>query len=119
MWQDIESTKRPSKAAQYTGWEASSTSISEALQREQPVDGILGEPSMQLDCCHVSDREANLSTAEYPVKMFGVTDANDVLAGFSQGSVAAALFLAETRKRKQASGLKFAILVSTVCQTIS
>ena len=41
--QDTESTKRPSKAAQYTGWEASSSSISEALHKEQPIHGILGD----------------------------------------------------------------------------
>lgn len=39
-----------------------------------------------------------------------------MLAGFSQGSVAAALFLAEMHAQKQALGLKFAILVGKVCQ---
>ena len=40
--QDLESTKRPSKAAHYTGWEASSSALHAALDREQGVDGILG-----------------------------------------------------------------------------
>ena len=40
--QDLESTKRPSKAAHYTGWEASSSALHAALNREQGVDGILG-----------------------------------------------------------------------------
>ena len=40
--QDLESTKRPSKAAHYTGWEASSGALHAALDREQGVDGLLG-----------------------------------------------------------------------------
>ena len=78
IWQDIKSTKRPSKAAQYTGWEASSRSISEALQRERPVDGILGESSLPPDHCHWSDRKAVLSAAER------ATGANNVPMDTSQ-----------------------------------
>ena len=40
--QDLDSTKRPSKAAHYTGWEASSSALHTALDREQGLDGILG-----------------------------------------------------------------------------
>ena len=40
--QDLESTKRPSKAAHYTGWEASSGALHAALDREQGIDGVLG-----------------------------------------------------------------------------
>lgn len=40
--QDLESTKRPSKAAHYTGWEASSSALHAALDREQGIDGLLG-----------------------------------------------------------------------------
>ncbi len=38
----MDSTLRPSKAAKYTGWEASSNSIHKALEKEHPIDGILG-----------------------------------------------------------------------------
>ena len=41
--QDMGSTLRPSKAANYTGWEASSRCVREVLEKEHPIDGILGE----------------------------------------------------------------------------
>lgn len=41
--QDMGSTLRPSKAAKYTGWEASSSRVREVLEKEHPIDGILGE----------------------------------------------------------------------------
>ena len=41
----------------------------------------------------------------------------NLFAGFSQGSVAAALFLAEMHAQKEQLGLKFAILVSKNFQT--
>lgn len=43
--QDMDANKRPSKAAHYTGWPESLRSLQDALQREQPIDGILGETS--------------------------------------------------------------------------
>ena len=44
--QDMDSTLRPSKAAKYTGWEASSSRIREVLEKEHPIDGILGETDL-------------------------------------------------------------------------
>ena len=40
--QDLERMKRPSKAAHYTGWEASSGALHAALDREEGIDGVLG-----------------------------------------------------------------------------
>lgn len=42
MFQDLDETKRPSKAAKYSGWKAS-VDVLEAALTEQPYDGILGE----------------------------------------------------------------------------
>lgn len=52
--QDVESTKRPSKAAQYTGWEASSRAINVALERERPIDGILGAALCLVTCIAIN-----------------------------------------------------------------
>lgn len=41
-WQDLEPGTRPSRAAHYTGWEASQAAIEEALQQHHPIDGLLG-----------------------------------------------------------------------------
>ena len=42
-WQDTEPGMRPSRAARYSGWEASQAAIDEALRQHAPVDGLLGE----------------------------------------------------------------------------
>jgi len=42
-WQNIDgSNDRPSGAAHYTGWEVSQRAIDEVLEREGPIDGMLG-----------------------------------------------------------------------------
>lgn len=45
--QDLNETKRPSKAARYSGWPESVEAVNAALTKEQPVDGILG-----ITCSH-------------------------------------------------------------------
>ncbi|BDA48958.1 Esterase OVCA2 [Coccomyxa sp. Obi] len=41
-WEDLNETKRPSKAAKYSGWEASVEALEAALISNHPIDGILG-----------------------------------------------------------------------------
>lgn len=42
QWTDIEPGTRPSRAAHYSGWEASQAAIAIALEAHQPIDGLLG-----------------------------------------------------------------------------
>lgn len=41
-WRDVEPGTRPSRAAQYSGWEASQAAIAAALEEHHPIDGLLG-----------------------------------------------------------------------------
>ncbi len=50
QWRDLEPGTRPSRAAQYSGWEASQAAIAEALEAQQPIDGLLGEGTWQPVC---------------------------------------------------------------------
>ncbi|KAL4448145.1 hypothetical protein ABPG75_005364 [Micractinium tetrahymenae] len=42
QWSDLDPGTRPSRAAQYRGWEASRAAIQAALVQHAPVDGLLG-----------------------------------------------------------------------------
>lgn len=44
--QDLEATKRPSKAVHYTGWEESLEVLHRALRTER-IDGVLGRCSLR------------------------------------------------------------------------
>jgi hypothetical protein len=48
--QDLEPGTRPSRAAHYSEWEASSTALIRSLREHHPVDGILGAPSPASRC---------------------------------------------------------------------
>lgn len=45
--QDLDETKRPSKAAKYSGWEQSVQTFQRSLSEQQPIDGILGMSTLQ------------------------------------------------------------------------
>lgn len=42
QWSDLEPGTRPSRAAQYRGWQASQAAIEAALVQHAPIDGLLG-----------------------------------------------------------------------------
>ena len=42
QWSDLEPGTRPSRAAHYSGWEASQAAIQAALEQHAPIDGLLG-----------------------------------------------------------------------------
>lgn len=41
-WTDLEPGTRPSRAAHYSGWDASQAAIQAALEAHAPIDGLLG-----------------------------------------------------------------------------
>jgi predicted esterase len=41
-WRDVEPGTRPSRAAEYTGWDASQAAIDAALAEHAPIDGLVG-----------------------------------------------------------------------------
>ena len=99
--QDAE-LARPSKAAQYTGWEESLEVLLAALKTHAPVDGLLGAGLCAEHCTDAYSRSCCVHRTMFLLEN----------AGFSQGATATALLLSELATRPDVTEQpRFAIMV--------